>query len=108
LGRLFGRERGHVLERVHVALGQHEEVRFRERMEVPYRDEAVGLVDMVALGDEGAEETAAHLTMIARRGRMPGDVRQVRRERGDRSRYRGDRGRSLATPSAAPRHGCSF
>ena len=54
--RLFGRELGHVSERVHVALREDEEVRLRLRIDVADCDEPVPFVDVIALADELAEE----------------------------------------------------
>jgi hypothetical protein len=54
--RLVGRKLGHVPERVHVPLGQHEQMDVRLRIDVPDRDEAVCLRDVVAFANELAEE----------------------------------------------------
>ncbi len=54
--RLVPRELGDVAKGVDVALGQHEQVRLRLRVDVVDRDEAVGLRDVVAFAGELAEE----------------------------------------------------
>ena len=62
--RLVRRELADVAERVDVPLGQDEQVRLRLRVDVPDRDDAVALRDVVALADELAEQAvwrpAAH------------------------------------------------
>jgi hypothetical protein len=65
--RLLRRELGHVPERVDVALRQDEQVRLRLRIDVADRDEAVALVDVVALTNEAAEEAV----VVRQRGSPP-------------------------------------
>ena len=64
--RLVRRELGDVAERVDVPLGQDEQVRLGLRVDVPDRDEAVGLRDVVAFADEPAEEA-----VVRQRGSPP-------------------------------------
>ena len=54
---LGGRELGDVVERVDVALGQHEQVRVGLRVDVADGDEAVSGGDVVAVAVEPAEES---------------------------------------------------
>jgi hypothetical protein len=54
--RLVGRELRDLAEALDVALRQDEQVGLGLRVDVPNRDEAVGLRDVVALPDEPAEE----------------------------------------------------
>ena len=63
---LVGWERRDVAEGVDVALGQHEQVRLRLRLDVPDRDEAVAARDVVALAGERAEEA-----VVRQRGLLP-------------------------------------
>ncbi len=65
--RLVGRESADITKGVHVALGQHEEVGVRLRIDVADGDEAVTCVDVVALADEVAEETVG----VRQRGSPP-------------------------------------
>jgi len=53
-------------KRGHVTLGQHEQVRVRPRIDVAYRDEAVGRGDVVPVGDEAAEQA-----VLRQRGSPP-------------------------------------
>jgi hypothetical protein len=64
---LIRRESGDVPEGVDMALGEDEEVRLRLRVDVPDRDEAVRLRDVVALADELAEEAV----LVRQRGSPP-------------------------------------
>ena len=50
--RFLGRKLAYLAERVDVALGQHEEVHRRLRVDIADRDEAVGGGDVVALAVE--------------------------------------------------------
>jgi hypothetical protein len=53
-------------KRGHMTLGQHEQVRVRTRIDVADRDEAVGRRDVVAVGDEAAEQA-----VLRQRGSPP-------------------------------------
>jgi len=53
-------------KRGHMTLGQHEQVRVRSRIDVTDRDEAVGGRDVVAVGDEPAEQA-----VLRQRGSPP-------------------------------------
>ena len=64
--RLGGRKLGDVSEGVDVALREDEEVGLRLRVDVPDRDEAVRLRDVVALAVEPAEEA-----VVRQRGSLP-------------------------------------
>jgi hypothetical protein len=65
--RLLGRELGHVLESVDVALRKDEEVRLGLRVDVTNRDEPIALADVVALPDEPAEQAV----VVRQRGSPP-------------------------------------
>jgi hypothetical protein len=64
--RLVGRELADIPERVHVPLGQDEQVRLGLRVDVADRDEAVADRDMVTVADELAEEA-----IVRQRGSPP-------------------------------------
>ena len=65
--RLVRGELGDVAKRVDMPLGQDEQMRLRLRVDVPDRDEAVGLRDVVAFLDEPAEKA-----IVRQRGSPPG------------------------------------
>src|SRR4029453_3339201 len=54
--RLVGGKLADLSERRHVPLGNDEQMNIRARVDVPDRDEAIRLRDMLALGEEVAEE----------------------------------------------------
>ena len=64
--RLVRIEIGDVAERVDVSLGNDEEVRRRLRRDIPDRDEAVSLPDVIAFAVEPAEEA-----VVRQRGSPP-------------------------------------
>src|SRR5207344_1973550 len=63
---LFGRELRDLAETVDVALGEHEEMRLRERVEIGDRDETLRLADVRPVCDEPAEEA-----LVRQRGSPP-------------------------------------
>ena len=70
------RELADVAEGVDVALGEHEDVHRRLRVDVVDRDEAVRRVHVVAVADEPAEEAVQRLA-----ARIPSSVTAAARTR---------------------------